>query len=297
MELQVKREELSSDSLQMKVFDSIEDFRSWRGAVVGDVGVVTTMGYLHRGHEALVRAAREQNKVLVATIFINPAQFAPGEDLEAYPRDEKRDLETCRLLGVDAVFMPPRDEIYPPGFGTYVETESGKPSQNLYSEGSSRPTFFRGVATVVLKLFNIIQPKRAYFGRKDAQQCVVIQNTVRDLNVPVEIIIEPTVREHDGLALSSRNVYLNREERSKATILYSALTAGISAFENGETDADELRNIVTSEAKKEEGFALGYVSIADMNTMKEQQGTVKTGILAIAGHIGKTRLIDNMILE
>ncbi|KAJ8902490.1 hypothetical protein NDN08_006893 [Rhodosorus marinus] len=297
MELQVKRKELSSDSLQMKVLESIEDFRSWREAVVGDVGVVTTMGYLHRGHESLIRAAREQNKILVATIFVNPAQFAPGEDLEAYPRDEEGDLETCRLLGVDAVFMPPRDQIYPPGFGTYVETESGKSSQNSHSEGSSRPTFFRGVATVVLKLFNIIQPKRAYFGRKDAQQCVVIQNTVRDLNVPVEIIIEPTVREHDGLALSSRNAYLNREERSKATILYSALTAGVSAFKNGETDADELRNIVKSEAGKEEGFTLDYVSVADMNNMKEQEGTVKTGILAIAGHIGKTRLIDNMILE
>mmetsp|Transcript_17311 Transcript_17311/g.70250 ORF Transcript_17311/g.70250 Transcript_17311/m.70250 type:complete len:195 (+) Transcript_17311:396-980(+) len=194
MELQVKGKDLSSDSLQMKVFESIEDFRSWRETVVGDVGVVPTMGYLHRGHESLLRAAREQNKILVATIFVNPAQFAPGEDLDVYPRDKEGDLETCRLLGVDAVFMPPRDQIYPPGFGTYVETESGKSSQNSYSEGSSRPTFFRGVATVVLKLFNIIQPKRAYFGRKDAQQCVVIQSMVRDLNVPVEIIIEPTVR-------------------------------------------------------------------------------------------------------
>ncbi len=203
--------------------------RAWRAAAAGDVGLVPTMGYLHEGHLSLVRAAREANAHVVASIFVNPTQFAPNEDLSTYPRDEARDLALLEAERVDAVFAPPAEEMYPEGFSTYVTVE-GLTSR---LEGASRPTHFRGVTTVVLKLLNAVQPRRAYFGRKDAQQLAVIRRMVRDLDLPVEVVGLPIVREADGLALSSRNVYLTPEQREAALALSRSLRAGGASVRAG----------------------------------------------------------------
>jgi len=228
-----------------------------------EIGLVPTMGAFHEGHLALFRAAREENELVVASLFVNPAQFAEGEDLARYPRDEARDAELAEEAGVDVLFVPPAEEIYPPGFETWVDVER----LGAMLEGEHRPGHFRGVATVCLKLFNLVRPQRAYFGQKDAQQVAVISRMVRDLAVPVEIRVVPTVRDPDGLALSSRNAYLSPEERSQALALPRALAS---------RDRSEL-----------DGLEVDYFEEADFEPR----------VLAAAVRVGSTRLIDNVVLE
>ena len=258
------------------------------------LGLVPTMGALHEGHLALVRQARKDNQTLAATIFVNPSQFGPQEDLSAYPRDLKRDLSLLREEGVDLVFTPSVEEIYPPGFNTWVDV--GGLGDRL--EGAHRPGHFRGVATVVAKLFNIIGPDRAYFGQKDGQQSLVIRKMVRDLNLGVEVVMVPTVRDADGLALSSRNSYLTQEQRRAAPVVYRALQLAQRLWQEGITDGNwirsETRLVLESEALIER---IDYVSVADAETLKELD-TVKGGaMVSVAVQLGKARLIDNIILE
>jgi pantoate--beta-alanine ligase len=240
-------------------------------------GLVPTMGAFHAGHLALFEAARAENDVVVASLFVNPAQFGAGEDLDRYPRDEARDAKLAEEAGVDILFAPSAEEMYPDGFGTWVDV--GELGEKL--EGEFRPGHFRGVATVCLKLFNIVRPTRAYFGQKDAQQAAVVKQLVRDLNLDLEIRVVPTVRDDDGLALSSRNAYLSPEERVAALALPKALWAGRDAFLTGSDPAKEAERFLHS-------LEVDYVDVADLNGQK---------VLAAAVHIGKTRLIDNVILE
>ena len=258
------------------------------------LALVPTMGALHEGHLALVRRAREENETLAATIFINPAQFGPQEDLSAYPRDLDRDLELLRLEGTDLVFMPSVEDMYPPGFDTWVEV-SGL-SEVL--EGAHRPGHFRGVATVVAKLFNVIRPNRAYFGQKDGQQVAVIRKMVRDLDLGLEVVVVPTVREADGLALSSRNVYLTEDQRRAATVIYRALCAAESLWRQGQRDGERLR---LEAIRVLEGAPLveriDYVSLADADTLEELEQVSGRAMVSVAVQLGKTYLIDNVILE
>lgn len=255
-------------------------------------GLVPTMGYLHEGHLSLVRRARAENDRVAVTIFVNPAQFSPQEDFAAYPRDLGRDLALLKQEGVDLVFTPSNEVIYPPDFQTYVIVE--EVTRPL--EGAARPTHFRGVATVVAKLFNIVQPTRAYFGQKDAQQTVVIQRMVTDLNFNLEIIVCPTVREADGLALSSRNAYLSTEQRSAATVLYRALSAAKTAFEAGERNGDVLRQLMRDTIAAEPLARLDYVSVAHPTTLAELQMVERKALFSLAVFFGRMRLIDNMLV-
>jgi pantoate--beta-alanine ligase len=251
------------------------------------------MGYLHEGHLSLVRLARAECASVVVSIFVNPTQFGPKEDLSAYPRDLSRDLQLLENEGVDLVWSPTVDEVYPPGFQTWVMVEDV--TQPL--EGSMRPGHFRGVATVVAKLFNAVQPDKAYFGQKDAQQAVVIRQMARDLNFNLEVVICPIVREPDGLAMSSRNTYLSPQERRAATVLFRALTAARQAFDSGEKDATCLRQVMREVIQAEPLARLQYVSCADPLTLREIDGPVKArALLSMAVFIGQTRLIDNFIL-
>jgi len=272
--------------------DEIEELRSLREWLPEPVGFVPTMGYLHEGHLSLVRQARLECASVVASIFVNPTQFGPQEDLAAYPRDLPRDLRLLEDMGVDLVWVPTVEMMYPPGYQTWVSVEEvTKPL-----EGSRRPTHFRGVTTVVAKLFNSVQPQKVYFGQKDAQQAVVIRRMVTDLNFPLEVRVCPIVREGDGLAMSSRNIYLNPSERRAATILYQAMQAAQMAFESGERDADLLRKIVSEKVQIEPLASLQYVSCADPETLQELTGLIDRGLLSLAVFFGNTRLIDNIIL-
>lgn len=258
-------------------------------------GLVPTMGYLHEGHIALLRRARAENDHVAVSIYVNPAQFAPTEDLSAYPRDLERDLALLTAESIDLVFTPTDAIMYPAGFQTNVLVR--KVTQ--YLEGAKRPTHFAGVATVVIKLFNILHPTRAYFGQKDAQQTVVIGRMVHDLNFDLELVICPTVREADGLALSSRNQYLSAEERRAASVLYRALTATRAAWENGERDADLLRDEMRRVLAAEPLANVDYVSAADPISLAEWKGIISSAagvLLSLAVYIGKTRLIDNFLL-
>jgi pantoate--beta-alanine ligase len=255
-------------------------------------GLVPTMGYLHEGHIALVRRARAENDRVAVSIYVNPTQFAPTEDLKSYPRDLERDLALLRAEEVDLVFTPDDALMYPPGFQTKIVLEHV--AQPL--EGASRPTHFQGVATVVAKLFNIFQPARAYFGQKDAQQTVVIRRMVEDMNFNLEIIVHPTVREADGLAMSSRNVRLSAEQRRAAVILNQALTQAAESIRagerNGDTIREQMRNIIADEPLAR----LDYVSAADPVTLQELQ-TIHSGVLlSTAVFFGEVRLIDNVLL-
>jgi pantoate--beta-alanine ligase len=276
----------------MQTVVTLSELRRARAALPQPVGLVPTMGYLHEGHLSLVRRARAECARVVVSIFVNPTQFGPGEDLATYPRDIDRDLRALEAEGVDLVWMPSAEVMYPPGFQTWVTVE--EVTQVL--EGARRPGHFRGVATVVSKLFNGVQPQRAYFGQKDAQQAVVIQRLARDLNVPVEIVICPIVREPDGLALSSRNAYLSPEERQAATVLYRALSAARAAFEAGERDAGRLRRTVTETIAGEPLAELQYVSCADPITLQELERVSGQALLSLAAFVGRTRLIDNLVL-
>jgi len=276
----------------MRVVHTIAEVRAIRRALPGTWGFVPTMGYLHEGHLSLVRRARAENDHVAVSIFVNPTQFGPHEDYDRYPRDLERDLRLLEPLGVDLVFAPPVEEMYPPGFQTWVIVE--EVSRPL--EGASRPGHFRGVATVVAKLLNIVQPDRAYFGQKDAQQAVVIRRMVRDLNIPVEIVVCPTVREPDGLAMSSRNTYLSPEERRAATVLFRALQAARARYEAGERDAERLREAMREVIRAEPLARLDYVSVADPETLQELSRVEGRALLSLAVYIGRTRLIDNLLL-
>ena len=254
-------------------------------------GLVPTMGYLHRGHLSLVQLAQAENDKVAVTIFVNPTQFSPDEDLSTYPRALDRDLQLLAEAGVDLVFTPSNEVMYPAGFQTRITVS--QVSQPL--EGTARPTHFEGVATVVTKLFNIIQPTRAYFGQKDAQQTVVIRQLVRDLNLNVALTIGPTVREADGLALSSRNAYLLPAERQAATILYKALTTAARAYEMGEKNGRVLRQLMQDKIATEPLAHLDYVSVAHPDTLIELDSVEQGALLSLAVYFGRTRLIDNVL--
>jgi len=271
---------------------TLTDLRSARLSYGGRVGLVPTMGYLHEGHLSLVRRAREECDHVAVSIFVNPTQFGPREDLTKYPRDLDRDLSLLEPLGVDLVWMPTAETMYPPGYQTWVEVEGI--TQPL--EGSMRPGHFRGVTTVVAKLFNAVQPHKAYFGQKDAQQAAVIRQMTRDLNFSLEIVVCPIVREPDGLAMSSRNVYLDSEQRKAATVLSRSLRAAQQAYENGERDAEKLRGKMKEVLAGEPLADVQYVSCADYNTLEELDAVTGKALLSMAVFMGKTRLIDNLIL-
>jgi pantoate--beta-alanine ligase len=277
----------------MQVVKTIAEIRALRQKLSGTVGFVPTMGYLHEGHLALVKQARIENSTVIVSIYVNPTQFGPREDFGAYPRDLNRDLELLRKGGTDIVFVPSDDEMYPPEFSSWVDVE--KVTERL--EGASRPGHFRGVATVVAKLFNIVQPTKAYFGQKDAQQVIVIKRMVADLNMGVEVVVVPTVRESDGLAMSSRNIYLSPKERQAATILFKALTLARQLRRGGEKDAEKIRRQMTALIQKEPLAQIDYVSIADAETLEELNLLNRQAVASLAVRIGKTRLIDNMPLE
>ena len=277
----------------MQVIRTIANIRELRHQFSGSVGLVPTMGYLHQGHLALVKKARAENSTVVVSIFVNPAQFGPSEDLRAYPRDLNRDLKLLESEGADIVFIPRDEEMYPPGFSGWVDVE--RVTRRL--EGASRPGFFRGVATICAKLFNIAEPTRAYFGQKDAQQALIIKKLVADLNMNLEIVVVPTVRESNGLAMSSRNTHLNPEERQAATVLFKALTLAKQLRQNGEKDADKIREAMTSLIRKEPLPQIDYVSVAGANDLEELKVVDRPTLVSLAVRIGKTRLIDNITLE
>ena len=276
----------------MKVIITLDELRAARQMLEGPVGLIPTMGFLHAGHISLVRRAHQECASIVVSIFVNPTQFGPKEDLAAYPRDLKRDLALLTPEGVDLVWTPTPEVMYPPGYQAWVTV--AEVSQPL--EGGVRPGHFRGVTTVVAKLFNAIQPQKAYFGQKDAQQVAVIRRMALDLNFPLEVVVCPILREPDGLAMSSRNVYLSAEERQAATILYRSLTTARNAFEQSERDASRLRSIMMGVLNSEPSARPQYVSCADPNTLQELEIIVNQALLSMAVYIGKTRLIDNLIL-
>lgn len=276
----------------MQVITSIDELRTVRKTMKGMFGLVPTMGYLHQGHLSLVERARAECDQVGVSIFVNPTQFGPNEDLAKYPRDLARDLKMLEQAGVDLVWTPTPESVYPAGYQTYVTVE--QVSQGL--EGERRPGHFRGVATVVAKLFNVFLPDKAYFGQKDAQQAAVIKRLAADLNFPVEIVICPIVREPDGLAMSSRNVYLNPTERRAATILYRALSAAKTQFDAGERDANKLRAAMSSTLASEPLAKPDYVSAADPDSLVELERVEQHVLLSMAVRIGTTRLIDNFRL-
>ena len=257
------------------------------------VGFVPTMGALHQGHISLVELAKQCSDYVVVSIFINPTQFAPTEDLAHYPRNLEHDLTLLNDAGADLVFVPGAEEVYPAGFATSIQVEG--PALGLC--GEFRPDHFAGVATVVVKLFNLVKPQKAVFGLKDMQQCAVIKQVVRDLNMPVEIVLGDTVREADGLAMSSRNAYLRTEERLVAAEVYRALRLAQEAFQSGERDAEKLLAIARRHLEANPAIQVQYLEAVDPDTMEKCLGTVRRVALAIAAYVGKTRLIDNIIMD
>ena len=273
--------------------EMIDARTEWR--VSQEVGFVPTMGYLHEGHLTLARQARRENDRVIASIFVNPTQFSPREDLNTYPRDLPRDLRLLEEEGVDIVFTPTSEEMYPAGFVTYVEPTGALAGQ---AEGASRPGHFRGVATVVLKLFQIVRPQRAYFGQKDGQQAAVITRMVQDFNLPVQLRILPTVREADGLAMSSRNAYLLGEDRVAARVLYKALQAGRATFEaHPGARASLATKAMTDMVQAEPRARLDYAEIRDTHDFLLRETLAAPALLLIAAHVGPARLIDNFLLR
>jgi len=275
----------------MRIVSSLADLNSARRAFP-ELGFVPTMGFLHEGHLSLVRRARLECGAVAVSIFVNPTQFSPSEDLDRYPRDMPRDLALLQAEEADLVFLPDVETIYPRGFATTIDV--GPVATVL--EGAARPVHFPGVATVVAKLFNMVRPTRAYFGQKDAQQCIVIRRLVRDLNIPLEVIVAPTVREPDGLAMSSRNAYLTPEQRAAAPVLWRALNAAKSAFESGERDGQALRAAMTHVLTTEPQGNLDYVSVADPDDLTELTTVGVSALASMAVRFGGTRLIDNIVL-
>lgn len=277
----------------MKTLAEIDDIRRERWAEPGATwGLVPTMGFLHQGHLSLVRRARQENERVGVSIFVNPTQFNDTRDLAAYPRDLERDLKLLEQEGVDLVWAPNADIVYPPGYQTVVEVE--QVTRPL--EGVARPGHFRGVTTIVAKLFNVFQPQRAYFGQKDAQQVVVIQHMVRDLNFNLEIVVCPIQREADGLAMSSRNARLSPAARRQATCLYRALTAARQAFKQGQRDGAALRQVMLAVLATEPLARPDYVSVAHPETLVELAEVNDRALLSMAVFVGEVRLIDNMVI-
>ena len=276
----------------MKIVSSLSKLRTARLSLKGTVGLVPTMGYLHEGHLSLIRQAKVDCEHVIVTIFVNPTQFGPNEDFSNYPRDIEHDLKLINPLGVDLVWNPVPEIMYPPGYQTWVEVEA----LTRPLEGALRPGHFRGVTTVVAKLFNATQPDKAYFGQKDAQQAAVIRQMTRDLNFPIEIVVCPTVREADGLALSSRNKYLEGDDRKAATILFRALSAAKDIYEAGERNAEKLRRKMKEVLESEPRAQMQYVSCADYDTLEELAVINGKALLSMAVFFGKTRLIDNFVI-
>jgi pantoate--beta-alanine ligase len=276
----------------MKIVTTLPELRRVRPLLAGPVGFVPTMGYLHAGHISLVRTAKAECASVTASIFVNPTQFGPNEDLAKYPRDLPRDLALLEAAGVDLVWTPTVEVMYPLGFQTWVEVDG----LTRPLEGEVRPGHFRGVTTVVAKLFNAVRPDKAYFGQKDAQQAAVIRRMTEDLDFPIDIVICPTLREADGLAMSSRNVYLNPAERQAATVLFHALSAARTAFASGERNAEKLRALVRNMVAAEPMARLQYVSCADYDTLEELETLRGRALISMAVYMGKTRLIDNIVL-
>jgi pantoate--beta-alanine ligase len=276
----------------MRTVTSLPDLRTARLSLTGTVGLVPTMGYLHNGHLSLIRRARQECDHVAVSIFVNPTQFGPQEDLARYPRDLERDMKLIEPY-TDLLWTPTQEIMYPPGYQTWVEVET----MTRPLEGAMRPGHFRGVTTVVAKLFNSVQPAKAYFGQKDAQQAAVIHQMVRDLNFPIEIVVCPILREPDGLAMSSRNVYLDPQQRKAATILSRSLREAREAYDNGERDAGMLRQIMKDVLASEPLAQVQYVSCADYETLEELETVERKALLSMAVFLGKTRLIDNIVLE
>ncbi|MDI3280431.1 MAG: pantoate--beta-alanine ligase [Bacillota bacterium] len=278
----------------MQVCRTISQLQRALAALPRPLGFVPTMGYLHEGHLSLVRQARAENASVAVSIFVNPTQFGPQEDLARYPRDLARDRKLLAEAAVDLLFAPEAEEMYPPGFATWVEVKGL--SEHL--EGAFRPGHFRGVATVVTKLLNLFRPERAYFGEKDAQQLAIVRRLAADLNLGCTIVGLPTVREADGLALSSRNVYLSPEERQRAPLLYRSLKAGYDLWRQGERRTariiDEVRRTLQAESK---AFRVDYIALVDEETFQEMEFVERPARLLIAARLGRTRLIDNLPLK
>jgi pantoate--beta-alanine ligase len=276
----------------MQVINTITEMRQARKELKKTLGFVPTMGYLHEGHLSLVRQARAENKIVAVSIFVNPTQFGPKEDFKNYPRDTKRDLAMLEPF-TDIVFMPSNEEMYPADYDSWVEVKG----ITDVLEGAARPGHFRGVSTVVTKLFNIVAPTKAYFGQKDAQQVAVIKKMVKDLNMNLEVVTCPTVRELDGLAMSSRNTYLSPEQRRSAPVLYHALLLAKERAAQGEWDALAIRKEMTKHIQKEPLADIEYISIADNETLKEIRRIKYPALVSLSVKFGRTRLIDNIVLE
>jgi pantoate--beta-alanine ligase len=276
----------------MQVIKTIAEMRQARKETKKMLGFVPTMGYLHEGHIALVRQAKAENKLVAVSIYINPTQFGPKEDFKSYPRDTERDLAMLKPI-TDIVFIPSDEEMYPTDYDTWVDVKG----ITDVLEGAVRPGHFRGVSTVVSKLFNIVEPRRAYFGQKDAQQVAVIKKMVNDLNMNLQVITCPTVRELDGLAMSSRNTYLSPEQRRIAPVLYHALLLAKERVIQGEWDAAAIRKEMTKLIQKEPQADIEYISIADNETLKEIYRIKGPALVSLAVKFGRTRLIDNIVLD
>ena len=274
----------------MKTISTIQEFRKWRKGITGSIGFVPTMGALHKGHMSLVEKSIETCQNTIVSIYLNPAQFAPGEDLDRYPKTVNTDLQQLLHFQVDGVFLPNDSEMYPKGFSTQIQ-------ENILSsvlEGNSRPDFFTGVITVVAKLFNIIEPTHTFFGKKDAQQLRIVEKLITDLNYPIHIISCPIIREENGLAISSRNEYLNKAERIIASTIQKGLQKGKNLIISGERNSQIIRDKIIQTISSEKLLRIDYVSIADSKTLMEISDTIKNDILISAAvYLGETRLIDN----
>ena len=274
----------------MNTIDTIQDFREWRKGISGSLGFVPTMGSLHNGHLSLISEANKICTHTVVSIFLNPAQFAPDEDLETYPQNLEYDLAALSSFQVDAVFIPTESEIYPINFSTHIQ----ETKLSTVLEGKSRPLFFQGVATVIIKLFNIIQPTHTFFGEKDAQQLLVVKKLVNDMAYPIEIISCPIIRGDNGLAMSSRNSYLSKSEEKIASIIFRALQDGKNLIISGERDAQVIRDKITQTIIQENILRIDYVSVAEADTLIEISGNIPNNILvSTAVLLGEIRLIDN----
>ncbi len=279
----------------MKIITAISEMQSLAETLRAEgktIGFVPTMGFLHEGHLSLIRRARGERAVVVVSIFVNPTQFGPNEDLDRYPRDSEGDRKKCESVGVDILFMPSAAEMYPEKPAAFVTVEGVAD----ILEGEVRPGHFRGVATVVAKLFNIVKPHRAYFGQKDFQQCVVIKRMAWGLNQDVEIVVLPTVREADGLAMSSRNSYLNADERRAATVLFRALTAARDLYEAGAREPEKLKNKMRAVIRGEPRVSIDYVELVEPDTLAPPASAGGGMVLLVAARLGRTRLIDNLLL-
>ncbi len=280
----------------MKIINDIDKMKTYARIMKKEnklVGLVPTMGYLHEGHLSIIRAARNQSDIVIVSIFVNPVQFGPDEDFEKYPRDIKKDEELLKECGVDIIFYPKKEDMYPEGFSTYVDVE--KMTENLC--GKSRPGHFRGVTTVVMKLFEIIKPDIAYFGQKDAQQAYVVKKMIEDLNMDITMKIMPIIREEDGLAMSSRNIYLTKPERKDTPLLYESLKLAEGLIGSGEISPKKIIKKMRDLLSEKPSLKIDYISIVDTKSLREVTTVEGEVLIAIAVFIGKTRLIDNIILS